>query len=345
MERIEHRASFGGWQDVYEHASSTLGCTIRFAIYLPPQAADGPVPVLYWLSGLTCNEQNFITKAGAQRYAAEHGIAIVCPDTSPRGDDVADADGYDLGKGAGFYVNATQAPWSQHYRMYDYVVDELPALVEANFPVTDARAISGHSMGGHGALVIALRNPGRYRSVSAFSPIVAPSQVPWGQKAFAAYVGDDRAAWQAYDATALVASASERLPLLVDQGDADEFLNAQLRPELLQAACATLSNRASAPKQVACQSAQRCVPEPSSESQLDMLRLLRCRPVALRPQLSGPSGVPAKPKKCHGPCFREGHSAPLQSSASVRGIGWMRWAHWAPFVSGPCRLGTSDWSS
>jgi S-formylglutathione hydrolase len=237
MQRLEHHACFGGWQDVYEHASSTLGCTMRFAIYLPPQAEHGRVPVLYWLSGLTCTEQNFITKAGAQRYAAEHGIAIVCPDTSPRGDGVADADGYDLGKGAGFYVNATQAPWSRHYRMYDYIVDELPALIEANFPVTDSRAISGHSMGGHGALVLALRNPGRYRSVSAFSPIVAPSQVPWGQKAFAAYLGDDRAAWQSYDATALVASATERLPLLVDQGEADEFLQAQLKPELLQAAC------------------------------------------------------------------------------------------------------------
>jgi S-formylglutathione hydrolase len=237
MRRIEHRACFGGWQDVYEHASTTLACTMRFAIYLPPQAADGPVPVLYWLSGLTCSEQNFITKAGAQRYAAEHGIAIVCADTSPRGDDVADADGYDLGKGAGFYVNATQLPWSRHYRMYDYVVDELPALVEAHFPVTAARAISGHSMGGHGALVVALRNPGRYRSVSAFSPIVAPSRVPWGQKAFAAYLGDDREAWRQYDATALVASAAERLPLLVDQGGSDEFLEAQLQPGLLQAAC------------------------------------------------------------------------------------------------------------
>jgi S-formylglutathione hydrolase len=211
---------------------------MRFAIYLPPQAADGPVPVLYWLSGLTCNEQNFITKAGAQRYATEHGIAIVCADTSPRGDDVADADGYDLGKGAGFYVNATQAPWAAHYRMHDYVVDELPALVESHFPVTDARAISGHSMGGHGALVLALRNPGRYRSVSAFSPIVAPSQLPWGQKAFAAYLGDDCAAWQQYDASVLVRAAAEKLPILIDQGDADEFLHAQLKPELLQAACA-----------------------------------------------------------------------------------------------------------
>lgn len=236
MQRLEHRACFGGWQDVYEHASATLGCTMRFAIYLPPQAASGPVPVLYWLSGLTCNEQNFITKAGAQRYAAEHGIAIVCPDTSPRGDDVADAEGYDLGKGAGFYVNATQVPWSAHYRMHDYVVDELPALVEANFPVTTSRAISGHSMGGHGALVLALRNPGRYRSVSAFSPIVAPSKVPWGEKALTAYLGDDRAKWSAWDACELVKQASDKLPLLVDQGGDDEFLDGQLRPQLLQAA-------------------------------------------------------------------------------------------------------------
>ena len=238
IERIEHRACFGGWQDVYRHESAVLGCSMNFAVYLPPQAATQKLPVLYWLSGLTCTEQNFITKAGAQRYAAEHGVILVAPDTSPRGDDVADAEGYDLGKGAGFYVNATQAPWSRHYRMYDYVVAELPALVEANFPVTDARAISGHSMGGHGALVIALRNPGRYHSVSAFSPIVAPSQVPWGEKAFTAYLGEDRAAWKSYDATALIAEAIERLPLLVDQGDADEFLANQLKPELLQAACA-----------------------------------------------------------------------------------------------------------
>ena len=236
LERIEHRACFGGWQDVYRHRSQVLDCDMQFAIYLPPQAQDGPVPVLYWLSGLTCSEQNFITKAGAQRYAAEHGIAIVCPDTSPRGEAVADAEGYDLGKGAGFYVNATQVPWAAHYRMYDYVVDELPALVEAHFPVTLMRAISGHSMGGHGALMLALRNPVRYRSVSAFSPIVAPSQVPWGQKAFAAYLGDDRAAWRQYDTTELVQSATEKLPFLIDQGDADEFLDVQLRPWLLQAA-------------------------------------------------------------------------------------------------------------
>jgi S-formylglutathione hydrolase len=238
MERIEHRACFGGWQDVYEHASPTLGCSMRFAVYLPPQAEAQELPVLYWLSGLTCTEQNFITKAGAQRYAAERGIILVAPDTSPRGDGVADAEGYDLGKGAGFYVNATQAPWAAHYRMYDYVVHELPALIEAEFPATGARAISGHSMGGHGALTIALKNPGRYRSVSAFSPIVAPTQVPWGEKAFAAYLGEDRAAWKAHDTVELIVQATERLPLLVDQGDADEFLRTQLKPELLQAAAA-----------------------------------------------------------------------------------------------------------
>jgi len=237
MERIEHRACFGGWQDVYRHTSQVLGCTMNVAVYLPPQAATQKLPVLYWLSGLTCTEQNFITKAGAQRYAAEHGIILVAPDTSPRGDAVADAEGYDLGKGAGFYLDATEQPWAQHYRMHDYVVNELPALIQAQFSASDARAISGHSMGGHGALVLALRNPGRYRSVSAFSPIVAPSQVPWGEKAFSAYLGDDRAAWAQWDATALIADARERLPLLVDQGDADEFLAAQLQPQRLAEAC------------------------------------------------------------------------------------------------------------
>ena len=236
IERIEHRACFGGWQDVYRHRSAVLDCDMRFAVYLPPQAARGPVPVLYWLSGLTCTEQNFITKAGAQRYAAEQGVALVAPDTSPRGDDVADDDGYDLGKGAGFYVNATTTPWSRHYRMYDYVVHELPELVEAQLPVTDMRAISGHSMGGHGALIIALKNPGRYRSASAFSPIVAPSHVPWGKKALSTYLGDDIEAWKAYDATELVKTARARLPLLIDQGDADEFLHTQLQPDLFKVA-------------------------------------------------------------------------------------------------------------
>ena len=237
IERIEHRACFGGWQDVYRHRSGVLACDMNFAVYLPAQAAMQKLPVLYWLSGLTCTEQNFITKAGAQRYAAEHGVILVAPDTSPRGDQVADADGYDLGQGAGFYLNATQAPWAPHYRMHDYVVSELPALIEAHFPASCARAISGHSMGGHGALVLALKNPGRYRSVSAFSPIVAPSQVPWGEKALGAYLGNERENWKAWDATALIAGASERLPLLIDQGDADEFLDKQLKPQLLQEAC------------------------------------------------------------------------------------------------------------
>lgn len=238
MQRIESHACFDGRQEVWQHESSVLDCTMRYAVYLPPQARSEACPVLYWLSGLTCSEQNFITKAGAQRYAAEHGLILVAPDTSPRGASVADAEGYDLGQGAGFYLNATREPWAAHYRMYDYVVDELPALVDAHFPTSGARGISGHSMGGHGALTIVLKNPGRYRSVSAFSPIVAPSQVPWGEKAFAAYLGDDRDAWREWDAVELVAQARERLPLLIDQGEADEFLATQLKPELLRDACA-----------------------------------------------------------------------------------------------------------
>jgi S-formylglutathione hydrolase len=209
---------------------------MRFAIYLPPQAQDQSVPALYWLSGLTCTEQNFITKAGAQRYAAEHGIALVVCDTSPRGEHVADDAAYDLGQGAGFYLNATVTPWSQHYRMYDYVAHELPALIEQHFPVTNKRSISGHSMGGHGALTVALKNPGRYCSVSAFSPIVAPSRVPWGEKAFSTYLGSDRETWRAYDTTELVKMANEKIPLLIEQGDADEFLQTQLKPELLKEA-------------------------------------------------------------------------------------------------------------
>jgi S-formylglutathione hydrolase len=239
-QRIEHHACFGGWQDVYQHRSEVLDCDMRVGVYYPPQAAQRPCPVLYWLSGLTCTEQNFITKAGAQRYAAEHGIILVAPDTSPRGEGVANADSYDLGQGAGFYVNATQAPWSRNFRMYDYIVDELPAWVESDPAASSVRAISGHSMGGHGALMIALRNPGRYRSVSAFSPIVAPSQVPWGEKAFTAYLGADASAWSGYDSKALVAGPlDERLRLKIDQGRGDEFLESQLRPELLQRACET----------------------------------------------------------------------------------------------------------
>lgn len=237
MERLERNASFGGWQEVYQHESTTLKCGMKFGIYLPPQAEHSDVPVLYWLSGLTCTEQNFITKAGVQRYAAEHGLAVVAPDTSPRGDNVPDDSAYDLGKGAGFYINATQPPWSKNYQMYDYIVKELPDFIEANFPVSDKRSISGHSMGGHGALVIALRNPGRYVSVSAFSPIVAPTQVPWGQKAFEAYLGGNRDTWKQYDTVELVSSAEEKIPILIDQGLGDEFLKEQLRPAVLKTKC------------------------------------------------------------------------------------------------------------
>lgn len=232
LKQLAEQKLFGGLQRRYEHASSRLNCTMQFSVYLPPQALTGPVPVLYWLSGLTCTDENFSTKAGAQRVAAELGLMLVIPDTSPRGDEVADDAGYDLGKGAGFYVNATQAPWASHYQMYDYISQELPALIEKNFSVLSKKAISGHSMGGHGALVIALRESG-YSSVSAFSPICEPSECAWGQKAFNAYLGEDKALWQAYDATALLAKGKARLPILVDQGEADQFYPAQLRTQSL----------------------------------------------------------------------------------------------------------------
>jgi len=228
----------GGDVKFFRHSSLACHCEMEFSIFLPAQAQTQKCPVLYWLSGLTCTADNFTTKAGAQRYAAEHGVIIVAPDTSPRGDDVANDDGYDLGQGAGFYVDATQDPWSSHFHMYDYVVHELPAIAESNFPVDAGRqGIFGHSMGGHGALTIALKNPGRFKSVSAFSPIVAPTQCPWGRKALGAYLGADRSAWEAHDATCLVRDAAERLPILVDQGDADNFLEEQLKPHLLQEAC------------------------------------------------------------------------------------------------------------
>ena len=237
VENISVNKSFGGWHKQYSHQSTTLNCAMRFAVYLPPQASNGKkVPVLYWLSGLTCTDENFMQKAGAQRMAAELGIAIVAPDTSPRGDDVADDAGYDLGKGAGFYVNATQAPWNRHYRMYDYVVNELPQLIESMFPVSDKRSIAGHSMGGHGALMIAMRNPQAYQSVSAFSPIANPVNCPWGKKAFTAYLGRDTTTWAEYDASLLMRKATEFVPALVDQGEADDFLIEQLKPEVLEAA-------------------------------------------------------------------------------------------------------------
>lgn len=237
IESLSINKSFGGWHKQYSHHSSMLNCKMRFAIYLPPQASNGEkVPVLYWLSGLTCTDENFMQKAGAQALAAKLGIAIVAPDTSPRGDDVANDEGYDLGQGAGFYVNATQAPWNRHYQMYDYVVNELPQLIESTFPVSDKRSIAGHSMGGHGALVIAMRNAGRYASVSAFSPISNPINCPWGQKAFTAYLGKDKETWHNYDASELMKKATEFVPAKVDQGESDDFLLEQLKPEVLEAA-------------------------------------------------------------------------------------------------------------
>lgn len=242
LENIACNKSFGGWHKRYRHHSATLGCDMVFAIYLPPQAELGAkLPVLYWLSGLTCTDENFMQKTGAQRLAAELGMIIVAPDTSPRGAEVpGDPDGaWDFGHGAGFYLNATEAPWAQHYRMHDYVVQELPALIEANFPASTSRSIAGHSMGGHGALVCALRNPGRYRSISVFAPICQPSTCPWGEKAFSRYLGDDRTKWAEWDASRLIMQAREKLPLLIDQGDRDSFLAEQLKPETLQAAAAS----------------------------------------------------------------------------------------------------------
>ncbi|WP_437889266.1 S-formylglutathione hydrolase [Phytobacter sp. V91] len=235
MELLEEHRCFEGRQLRVRHDSSVLNCAMTFSIFLPPVRENTPPPVLYWLSGLTCNDENFTFKAGAQRVAAELGIALVMPDTSPRGDDVADADSYDLGKGAGFYLNATEQPWSSHYRMYDYLRDELPALIQSEFAVSDRQAVSGHSMGGHGALIMALKNPGRFTSVSAFAPIVNPTKVPWGQKAFTAYLGEDTAAWQAWDSCLLMqaSQATDAIPTLIDQGDADQFLAEQLQPARL----------------------------------------------------------------------------------------------------------------
>ena len=241
VEEIGSNLSFGGQQLRYRHHSNILNCDMTFSIYLPPQAKQAPVPVLYWLSGLTCSDENFVTKAGAQQHAAEYGIAIVCPDTSPRGEGVPDDEesAYDFGLGAGFYINATEQPWATHYQMYDYVVEELPALINAEFPVDGSKvAISGHSMGGHGALTVALKNPERYCSVSAFSPICSPINCPWGQKALSKYIGDEsQGHWNSQDTVELVKTADDQLkqsmPVLVDQGDADNFLAEQLNTQLL----------------------------------------------------------------------------------------------------------------
>lgn len=237
---ISRSRCFGGDQGTYSHDAAETGCTMRFAVYLPPQARDGLVPVLYWLSGLTCSEENFVVKAGAQRVAAELGIALVVPDTSPRGLGIpGENESYDFGLGAGFYVDATEPPWSTGYRMYSYVTEELPALAVAEFPIDPRRAaICGHSMGGHGALTIALKKPRRFRSVSALAPICAPSRCPWGEKALAGYLGADRARWRRYDSTALIEDLGwTGPPILVDQGTADPYLDVQLKPQLLSAAC------------------------------------------------------------------------------------------------------------
>lgn len=239
-ELISATRSYSGWLKRYRHHSDALDCEMVFAIYLPPAAEDKKVPLLWWLSGLTCTDENFMQKAGAHRVAAELGLAIVCPDTSPRGTELpGEHDSYDFGSGAGFYLNATRTPWNRHYHMYDYITDELPALVQAHFPLNDREAISGHSMGGHGALICALKNPGRYRSVSAFAPIANPSLCPWGEKAFSGYLGNDRETWKTWDACELIgAGGTGRPALMVDQGEADNFYHdGQLRPEALKKAC------------------------------------------------------------------------------------------------------------
>lgn len=236
-ERTKRIRCFGGWQESWQHQSDATGTKMNFGVYLPSLAESEACPVLYWLSGLTCTEENFVTKSGFQRYAEELGMIVIAPDTSPRGANLpGEDDDWDLGTGAGFYVNATEAPWAQHYRMYDYVVEELPQLAQELFPLNGNAGISGHSMGGHGALVLGLRNPDRYFSISAFAPIAAPTECPWGHKAFGHYLGEDREAWKAYDAHLLLQEADERQPILVDQGTDDGFLEEQLKPELLQQA-------------------------------------------------------------------------------------------------------------
>ena len=239
METVSTARSFGGTQGVYRHASRATGTDMTFSVYLPPQASDGGrLPILWYLSGLTCTHANVTDKGGFQRTCAELGMIFVAPDTSPRGAEVPDDPAYDFGQGAGFYVDATEQPFARNYRMYSYIADELPALIEAEFPADMARqGVTGHSMGGHGALMIALRNPDRFRSTSAFAPIVAPSQVPWGEKALGGYLGAERSEWRACDAVALIEDGARVAELLVDQGTCDNFLERELRPELLAEAC------------------------------------------------------------------------------------------------------------
>lgn len=230
--------SFGGTLSVHDHASAVLGCTMRFAVYAPPQAAQGPVPVLWYLSGLTCTWANMMEKSGVQAHAARHGLMIIAPDTSPRGEEVPNDDAYDLGQGAGFYLTATQVPWDRHFKMDQYITDELPSLIAGNFPADMTRqGIFGHSMGGHGAITLHLKHPDTYKSCSAFSPITSPARVPWGEKAFTAYLGPPSIAWEPYDATELVKERQSGALILVDTGTADNFLETQLKPEIFIAAC------------------------------------------------------------------------------------------------------------
>ncbi|SFK00710.1 S-formylglutathione hydrolase [Celeribacter neptunius] len=237
MEVLSENQSFGGRQTVYKHPSESCGCEMTFAVYTPPQAKDGPVPVLWYLSGLTCTHENAMTKGGFQEHAAKHGLAIVFPDTSPRGEDVANDEAYDLGQGAGFYVNATRDPWQPHYRMYDYITEELRGLVISELKLADRHGITGHSMGGHGALTIAIRNPDMYDSLSAFAPIAHPTQSDWGRKQLSAYLGDDEGCWAAHDSTLLLEEHGWKGELLVDQGASDQFLEL-LQPEALAATMA-----------------------------------------------------------------------------------------------------------
>jgi len=236
---VSANTSFGGVQGVYRHASDSTGTEMTFAVFVPEHREGAKLPVLWYLSGLTCTHANVVDKGEYRAACAEHGVIFVAPDTSPRGDDVPDDEGYDFGKGAGFFVDATEEPWAANFRMRSYVEDELPALIAAEFAMADMgrQSITGHSMGGHGALTIALRNPDRFRSVSAFSPIVSPMNCPWGEKALTGYLGKDRASWRAYDACALIADGARVPEMLVDQGDADQFLTEQLKPDLLEAAC------------------------------------------------------------------------------------------------------------
>jgi len=240
MKTISSWASHGGTLSVHDHASAVTNCTMRFAVYTPPQAKDGPIPVLWYLSGLTCTWANVMEKSGIAEHAAQHGLMIVAPDTSPRGEDVADDEAYDLGQGAGFYLTATQTPWAKHFNMDQYITGELTKLIAESFPADMSRqGITGHSMGGHGALTLHLKNPSVYKSVSAFSPITSPAQVPWGQKALSAYLGPVSVDWEQYDATELVKEAQTRAHILIDQGSADQFLVEQLKPEIFLAECKT----------------------------------------------------------------------------------------------------------